>query len=279
MNIDDIKAKKPCPLHKLFCIIYHIECEESVEPWYKQITKLAEGTEVSSSGMSRAVIFGMYPELEKASKEWYRRYEDIHNDFENNHCKDGVLLSESLKAVSLQIGEQYGLNENRYLFNEMTKEQSERVQKLKDVEITNMCNESAEAKIDALHIIMQGLCKKLTPRDCKKLMSDFNNAQYIFNFAKDNCVEGIERSKEKCPEAYSIYTQVKKCLEKSEIKDCDQPIEGKNYKRFIQSLGSFEYNGREHNLIDVVRPIMRKRDVFGNVTEERSKAVCSFRTR
>ena len=93
-------------------------------------------------------------------------------------------------------------------------------------------------------------------------MSDFNNAQYIFNFAKDNCVEGIERSKEKCPEAYSIYTQVKKCLEKSEIKDCDQPIEGKNYKRFIQSLGSFEYNGREHNLIDVVRPIMRKRDVL-----------------
>lgn len=279
MNIDEVKAKKSCPLHRLFCIIYHIECEESVEPWYKQITRLAEGTDVSSSGMNKAVIFGMYPELEKASKEWYRRYEDIHNDFENNPHKDSGLLSESLKAASLQIGEQYGLNENKYLFNEMTEEQSKRVEKRKNIEMTNMCNESAEAKIDPLHIIMQGLCKKLDSKDYKKLMSDFNNAQYIFKFAKDNDIERIEDSRKECPEAYSIYTQVKKCLEASEIKDCNNTIEGKDYKRFIQSLESFKYNGKEYNLLDAVRPITQKRNVFGEIIAKRPNAVYSCRTR
>ena len=131
---DDVMAKMPCPLHTIFCIINHIQTD-CVEPWYGQIKELADGVDKWASGMHNTVIFGMYPELEEASKEFYRKYKDIYNEFNNNPHQDREILSDSLKKLSIQIGEQYGLNENRYLFNEMTEEQAKRVQGRKDIEI------------------------------------------------------------------------------------------------------------------------------------------------
>jgi len=270
-RIDDVKAKMPCPLDTLFCIINQIQAE-CVEPWYGQIKKLADGADKWASGMHKAVVFGMYPELEEASKEYLRRYKNIYNEFENNPHKDSKYLLDSLKKLSFQIGEEYNLNENRYVFNEMNEEQAKRVRERKDVEIKNMCNDSAEAMPDPLHIVMQGLCQKLDPKDCKKLMNDFELAKYTFKFNKENNLERIEFCREKFPEVYSIYMQVKGSLEVAEIKDCDQIIDARNYTKFVQTLGSFKYNGKEYNLIDVARPITQKKDVFGRITEIRSNA-------
>lgn len=265
-NIDEIRAKMPCPLHTMFCIINQIQTD-CVEPWYGQIKQLADGADKWNSGMHKAVIFGMYPELEKASKEWFSKYKDIYNEFEENPNKDKGVLSNSLKKLSLQIGEQYGLNENRYLFNKMTEEQAKRVQERKEIEIKKMCKERAEEMIDPLHIVMQGLCEKVTPKDCKKLMSDFGIAEVAFKYANDH--ERMELCKKKFPDAYSIYEQVKKSLEVANIKDCYQMIDHKNYKQFAQTLGNFKYKGKEYNLLDAVRPITHKRDAFGGITEVR----------
>ena len=267
-NVDEIRAKMPCPLHTMFCIINQIQTD-CVEPWYGQIKQLADGADKWASGMHKAVIFGMYPELEQASKEFYRKYKDIYNEFKNNPHNDRENLSDSLKKLSFQIGEQYGLNENRYLFNEMSEEQTKRVMQRKDIEIKNMCNESAEAMIDPLHIVMQGLCEKLTPEDCDELMNDFYIAAAAFKCAKANDHERMELCKKSFPDAYSIYEQVKKSLEVAKIKDCYQIIDHKNYKQFAQTLGNFKYKGKEYNLLDVVRPITQKRDAFGRITEVR----------
>lgn len=132
-----------------------------------------------------------------------------------------------------------------------------------------MCNEAAEAKIDPLHIVMQGLCEKLTPKDCGKLMKDFHIAEVAFKIAKDNDHERMELCKKSFPDAYSIYEQVKKSLEVANIKDCYQIIDHKNYKQFAQTLGNFKYKGKEYNLLDAVRPITQKRNVFGSITEVR----------
>lgn len=271
VSIDEVRAKRPCPLDTLFCIINQIQTD-CVEPWYGQIKELADGADKWASEMHKAVIFGMYPELEEASKEHLRRYRDIHKKFKNNPHKDKKHLSESLKKLSFQIGEEYDLNKNRYLFNEMTEEQAKRVEKRKDIEITNMCNDFAEAMSDPLHIVMQGLCQKLDSNDCKKLMEDFDNVQITFEHDKNNDLKSIEFCREEYPEAYSIYKQIKNSLETAEIKDCHQTIDAKNYARFVQSLGRFKYNGKEYNLIDVVRPITQKRDYFGRITEIRSNA-------
>ena len=268
-NIDDVKAKTSCPLHTLFCIINQIQAD-CVEPWYEQIKRLAEGADKLASGMHKAVIFGMYPELEEASKEFYHSYKDIYSEFKNNPNKDKEYLSEQLKELSFKTGEKYGLNKNKYLFNKMTEEQAKRVQKRKDLEIKNMCNESAEAMLDPLHIVMQGLYQKLDPKDCKKLMQDFHLAKKTFDHDRDNNREMIEFCKEEYPEAYSIYKQVKNSLEVAKIKDCYQNIDAKNYASFVQTLECFEYNGKKYNLLDVVRPITQKRDAFGRITEKRT---------
>lgn len=271
-HIDDVRAKMPCPLHTLFCIVNQINTD-GIEPWYGQIKKLADGANKWASGMHEAVIFGMYPELEEASKEHYRKFEIIYNEFENNPDKDKKRLLESLKELSFQIGEKYGLNKNRYFFNEMTEEQAKRVQKRKDVEIKNMCNESAEAKVDSIHIIMQALCKKLSPEDCKKLMHDFTVADKTLKGDEVNDLKKVEFCRKSFPEAYSIYEQVKNNLKIAEIKDCYQIIDAKNYARFIQTLGNFKYNGKEYNLLDVVKPITQKRDIFGEITEIRPNTI------
>lgn len=270
-RIDDVRAKKPCPLDILFRIINQIQTD-CVEPWYGQIKKLADGADKWASGMHKAVVFGMYPELEDASKEYHRRYKDIYKEFENNPHNNTEHFLESLQKLSLQIGEEYDLNKNRYVFNEMNEEQAKRVQKRKDIEIKNMCNEFAEAMPDPLHIVMQGLSKKLDSRDCKKLMEDFMYVPLIFKFDKENNSKRIELSRKKIPEAYLIYEQVKNCLEAAEIKDCDQTIDAKDYKRFIQTLERFEYNDKTYNLIDEVRPITQKRDSLGNITQIRPNA-------
>ena len=267
-NIDDVRSQMPCPLHTIFCIInqFHTDC---VEPWYGQIKQLADGALRKASGMHKAVIFGMYPELEEASKEWLRAFKDIYNEFENNPHQDIEISSDSLKKLSFQIGEQYGLNENKYLFNKMTEEQAKRVQGRKDIEIRKMCNESAEAMFDPLHIVMQGVSKKLTYEDCLSIANDFCEAQDIFYYEKCSDLESIKWAKKEAPEAYSIYKQMKECLETAEIKDCYQTIDDTNYSRFAQTLGNFKYKGKEYNLLDVVRPITQKRDAFGRIKEVR----------
>ena len=269
-NADDVRAKIPCSLYKIFCITNQIDCSESVEPWYGQIKQLADGADKWASGMHKAVIFGMYPELEEASKEFYRKYKDICNEFKNNPHQDREILSDSLKKCSFKIGEQYGLNKNRYLFNEMSEEQTKRVMQRKDIEIKNMYNESAEAMIDPLHIVMQGLCEKLTPEDCNGLSSNFHFVEAFFECEKENNLERMAIGQENFPESYSIYKQIKKSLEIAGIKDCYQIIDYKNYKQFAQTLGNFKYKGKDYNLLDVVRPITQKRDVFGNIKEIRS---------
>ena len=103
----------------------------------------------------------------------------------------------------------------------------------KDIEIKNMCKKQAEAMIDPLHIVMQGLCEKVTPKDCEKLISDFAIAEVVFTCAKANNYERIELRKKSIPDAYSIYEQVKKSLEVANIKDCYQIIDHKNYKQLI----------------------------------------------
>ena len=271
-NTDDIRAKLPCSLYKIFCITNQIQCAESIEPWYGQIKEFADGANKWSSEMHNAVIFGMYPELEKASKEFGRRYRNIYNEFANNPNKDRESLIKSTKELSIQIGEQYKLNENKYLFNKMTEEQAQRVQKRKDIELKNMCNNKAEEFIDPLHIVMQGLCKKVSPNDCKKLMTDFGCAEKFFNSAHNNKLELVELAREKFPEAYSIYKQVEKCLETAEIKDCYQVIDGKNYAKFTKTLGNIKYKGKEYNLQNVVTPITQKRDIMGDIIEIRSNA-------
>lgn len=267
-KIDDVRAKMPCPLHTIFCIInqIHTDC---VEPWYGQIKQLADGADKWASGMHKAVIFGMYPELEEPSKEFYRKYKDIYNEFENNPHQDREILSDSLKKCSFKIGEQYGLNKNRYLFNEMSEEQTKRVMQRKDIEIKKMCKKRAEAMIDPLHIVMQGLCEKLTPEDCNGLSSNFDIVEVFFECEKENDLKRMAIGKEEFPESYSIYKQIKKSLEIAGIKDCNQVIDNKNYKQFAQTLESFKYKGKDYNLLDVVRPITQKRDVFGRITEER----------
>ena len=259
----------PCPLHTIFCIINQIQTD-CVDPWYGQIKNLADGADKWASGMHKAVIFGMYPELEDASKEWFHKYDDLYNEFKNNPHNDKDNLTDSLKKLSLQIGEQYGLNENKYLFNEMTEEQTKRVMQRKDIEIKNMCNESAEAMIDPLHIVMQGLCEKLTSEDCNGLSSNFHLVEAFFECEKENNLERMAIGQENFPESYSIYKQIKKSLEIAGIKDCYQVIDNKNYKQFAQTLESFKYKGKDYNLLDVVRPITQKRDVFGNIEEIRS---------
>ncbi len=268
-NADDVRAKMPCPLHTIFCIINQIQTD-CIEPWYEQIKQLADGANKWAPEMHKAVIFGMYPELEEASKEFYRKCKDIYNELKNNPHQDGEILSDYLKKCSFKIGEQYGLNKNRYLFNEMSEEQTKRFMQRKDIEIKNMCKKQAEAMIDPLHIVMQGLCEKVTPKDCEKLISDFAIAEVVFTCAKANNYERIELRKKSIPDAYSIYEQVKKSLEVANIKDCYQIIDHKNYKQFAQTLGNFKYNGKEYNLLDVVRPITQKRDKFGNIEEIRS---------
>ena len=117
---------------------------------------------------------------------------------------------------------------------------------------------------------MQGLCEKLTPEDCKGLSSNFYNAEILFKFEKENDLKRMAYGQEEFPESYSIYKQIKKSLEIAEIKDCYQIIDNKNYKQFAQTLESFKYKGKDYNLLDVVRPITQKRDVFGNIEEIRS---------
>lgn len=273
---DDIKAKMPCSLYKIFCITNHINCVENVEPWYGQIKKLADGADKWAYGLHRAVIYGMYPELEDASKEFYCRFKDICSEFEKRPNQDEKRLIESVKSLSVQIGKQYGLNENRYLFNEMTEEQAKRVQKRKDIERKIYYNEIAEAMTDPLHIIMQGLCEKLSPDDCKKLVGHFYNADKYLEWDKDNNLEYLNLCQKKCSEAYSIYKQVKKCLEKAEIKDGLQIIDADNYAGFVQTLGNFKYNGKEYNLLDTVKPITQKRNLMGVITETRPNATSSI---
>lgn len=55
-NADDIRAKMPCPLDTMFCIINQIQTD-CVEPWYGQIKQLADGANKWASGMHKAVIF------------------------------------------------------------------------------------------------------------------------------------------------------------------------------------------------------------------------------
>lgn len=234
-SIDDIKAKMPCPLYTLFSITNGLHCRDGVEPWFKRMTELAGGV----GGCHEAVIFGMYPELEPASKEYFRCYENICSKFEIDPRKDSENLSKRLKELSLVLGEKYGLNE------------------------------SAEERIDPLHIVMQGLCKKLDLKDCEHVSTDFMVAEMIFVHEKENNYELMEFGMTKYPESYSVYDQVKKCLEISEIKDCSQKIDNKNYEKFVQTLGSFKYKGREYNLLDVVRPIKQKRNPLGVITEMR----------
>jgi hypothetical protein len=275
-NADDLRAKMPCPLYTLFCIMNKISTNQ-VEPWYEQIKTLADGADKYTNGMHRAVILGMYPELEEASKEFTRRFMDIYTEHENNPHKDYKHLEESLKKLSAQIGEEYNLNKNRYFFNEVTEEQAKRVQKLKDIEIKKICHEFAEVLVDPLHIIMQGLTKKLDPKDCYELMDDFHNAQTTLKHDKNNNIENIEYCRQEYPGAYLIYKQVKNCLKVAEIDDYSQIIDAKNYEKFVQTLGSFEYKGKKYNLLDAVRPITQKRNRFAKIIEVRPNTVSPSR--
>ena len=123
--------------------------------------------------------------------------------------------------------------------------------------------------IDPWHIVMQGLCEKLTPEDCLGLMYDSDYVRDIFYFERDNELENIECARKETPEAYSIYEQIKTSLEVAKIKDGFQIIDDKNYSQFAQTLGSFKYNGKEYNLLDVVRPITKKRKASGRIIEVR----------
>lgn len=129
--------------------------------------------------VNAAVVFGMYPELESASKEFDHRYKEIFSEFQNSPNKDRENLSKQLKTLSLEIGKEYGLSEG-YYFNKITEAQLQRVTQRKSAAIKNTCSKDAEAHVDPLHIVMQGLIKKVSANDCIDLTQDFQLAETFF---------------------------------------------------------------------------------------------------
>ena len=143
--------------------------------------------------MHKAVIFGMYPELEEASKEFYRKCKDIYNELKNNPHQDGEILSDYLKKLSFQIGEQYGLNKNRYLFNEMSEEQTKRFMQRKDIEIKNMCKRQAEAMIEYLNENPENLASlNMFGRPLKDMLNDGINSK--LSSLPENCKQKLQKA-------------------------------------------------------------------------------------
>lgn len=251
-KVNDVMLKKPCSLDVIFCIAYGLHCtSHNTEPWYGRICEMAGSVKHI---MVRAVIFGMYPELETPVREHYHRLKRLKKELRMRYGSEKYRERKCNELIS-QIAEEYGLNKEGYLFNEATDDQKRRIVQNKNNAMTLLVHREAERMVDPLHIIMQGLCRKLSPGDCLDCIENFA-------FADIMCRRDDVPEKYREDEAYSIYKQAKECIKKAGIEDCNQAIDGDKYEKFIKTLDKFQYRGKEYNLQDVVCPIRVKRNVF-----------------
>lgn len=238
-NLINGKKEDKCPTAVLFYIANSRQCPDtySVEPWYSKIKSLSGNATKYYGDFHKAVIFGMYPELEDACKYFEKSI--------NSAIKsDPKLSTKVMKKIEQDTIKNFNLP-NQYSINTPTDAQQKQI----DIQIAKIYSNFVDTEINSYNPATQALAKSLKHSQPKNVQSqsELLGHFHLLDMLSQN-EEVFNRIKSKYPADVVHNTEQLYSLKHQGVVDDKYNI--KDYKKFKQSslVQNFVYEKQTYNL-------------------------------
>ena len=238
-NLINGKKEDNCPTSMLFYIANSIQCHDSdsVEPWYSKIKELSGGANKHFGDVHRAIIFGMYPELEDACKYFSDSMSAAREQSRN-------MSLETHRKIEQDTIKKFHLHD-KYYIGQTTEAQKRQINANLSKVVTTHVNDEINSCNPATQLLAKSM-RHAIPNDVASQMA------FLSHFYRIDTCSKNEEAFNKFKSRYSSDT-VHNTEELYKLKHqgiVDEEYNIKDYKAFKQSslVQNFEYQGQTYNL-------------------------------
>lgn len=237
------ERKDNCPTSAILYIATGMRSHKTINPWYDRIKELADGATFHQYYFHSAVVYGMYPELENACKDFAQSMQEIYQSKEN--------VSENEKEkIEKSIIKKYGL-QNSYNIGTLTPEQQSRVDANKASAMKRYVDEETKKLNPTVQVLAQALRSTLPSSEPveHKFVNYFNFIDIALGHEEYFKEVQSKYPKDKVGTINQIFE-----LRQQGILDKDYKIVDYNAFKESSLVKSFSYQGQKYDITQNIMP-------------------------